>query len=296
MANKGSKKTERSNKVKKSSGSMGNAARKSRSKSFKTAMVSLGKQLKEEIKMKVDAATGGKKRRLDEVRAYLQPMVNRANEAISRLTEKGLLEDSEAYQRASQTHSRAKSVNQDTMFNVEDKKSYRELVREANRLYEFLGSADVKENVAAYNQKIHKDYGFSFREQRATFERTGNRFDAEDQDRMKLALRIFRDIASTETSVIGKDIYDSDSLLNLIYDELEGYDPENPESDESFELQKQAHDAAYWAVENFKQNVMWGFVNGTPMSQSDVGIIERMNQSQNVGEFLDSKDLNRRNF
>lgn len=271
--------------------------KKSESKSKAKATLALGKQLRDEIKLKVESAAGGRKRRgLNEVREYLQPLVDRANEAISVLTEKGLLESSEAYQRAAANHSRAKGVDQNTMFSLADKKSYRTLIREANRLYEFLGSDDVQANVAAYNQKTHKNYGFSFKEQRATFERTGNRFDAEDQDRMKLALRIFRDIATTETSIIGKDVYDSDSLLNLIYDELEGYDPDNPESDVSLGVQERAHNAAFWAIENFKQNVMWGFVNGTPFSDSDKGIIEELNKSQTVDEFLKNRDLNRRNF
>lgn len=286
----------KSNTNKKSKLNFRTTKKNNESKSKAKATAALGTQLREEIKLAVESSTGGKKRKLDEVRAYLQPLVERANGAISELTKKGLLEESEAYQKAAATHSRARGVNQEIMFNLDDKKSYRELVREANRLYEFLGSADVQANVAAYNRKVHNNYGFSFKNQRETFAQTGNRFDTPEQDRMKLALRIFRDIASTETAIIGKDVYDSDTLLNLIYDELEDYDPNNPESDESYEAQKNAHNAAYWAIENFKQNVMWGFVNGTPFSESDKGILERMNEYKNVDEFLKARDLNRRNF
>lgn len=255
----------------------------------------LGTQIKNAARMVVSSLTGGRKHKLDDLRADLQPLVDRANEAISKLTEEGMLESSEAYQEALRTHSRARGINQDTLFSLDDKKRYRDIVRESNRLYAFLGSADVSSKVAAYNQKMHMDYGLSFKNQRESFQRTGNRFDVEDQDRMKFALRIFRDIASTETAIIGKDVYDSDTLLNLIYDELEGYDPDMPEQAMN-DLSTKAHNAAFWAIENFRQNTYWGFINGTSAEERDLGIIQELNKQQTAEDFLKARDLGGRNW
>lgn len=246
-------------------------------------------------RMSVSSLTGGKKHKLDDLRKDLQPLVKRANEAIENLSEKGLLEESEAYQNAMRTHSRAKGVDQNKLFSLEDKKRYRDIVREANRLYAFLGAPDVSANVAAYNQKIHQDHGLSFKNQKEVFQSTGFRFASDDQDRTKLALRIYRDIASTEPMVIGKNVYDSDSLLNLIYDELEGYDPNAPEKDID-DLVTKAHDAAFYAVENFRQNTYWGFINGTSAEERDMGIIEELNKQQSAEDFLSARDLRKRNW
>lgn len=273
-----------------------NSKKSSSKKSLAAGLKSgLGTQIKNAARIVVSSLTGGRKHKLDDLRADLQPLVDRANEAISKLTEEGLLESSEAYQEALRTHSRARGINQDTLFSLDDKKRYRDIVRESNRLYAFLGSADVSSKVAAYNQKMHMDYGLSFKNQRESFQRTGNRFDVEDQDRMKFALRIFRDIASTETAIIGKDVYDSDTLLNLIYDELEGYDPEMPEQAMN-DLSTKAHDAAFWAIENFRQNTYWGFINGTSAEERDLGIIQELNKQQTAEDFLKARDLGGRNW
>ena len=273
------------------------ASKKSLAAGLKDGKVSLGTQVKNAVRMAVSSLTGGRKHNLDYLRKDLQPLLDRANEAISKLTEAGALEDSEAYQTALQTHSRAKGVNQDVLFSLDDKKRYRDLVREANRLYAFLGSADVSSNVAIYNQKIHRDHGLSFHNQRENFKQSGFRFavSEEDQERAKFALRIFRDIASTETSIIGKDVYDSDTLLNLIYDELEGYDPNMPQSDID-DLSTKAHDAAFWAIENFRQNTYWGFINGPSAEERDLGIVQELNKQQSVEDFLKARDLGGRNW
>ena len=58
----------------------------------------LGTQIKNAARMVVSSLTGNRKHKLDDLRADLQPLVDRANEAISKLTEEGTLESSEAYQ------------------------------------------------------------------------------------------------------------------------------------------------------------------------------------------------------
>ena len=241
------------------------------------------------------AAANSKKRpsKLDDVRKDLEPLIARANEAISRLKEAGVYEQSSAVQEAIATHSRAKGINQEELFSLDDKKRLRDLQREGNRLYAFLSSAEIQENVVAY----HVGNKLSFQNQHESFLKTGNRFDGEEQDRIKAALKIYRHIASTDPAAIGKnDGYGSDKLLNLIYDELEGYDPYDIDGDYNADLEKKAHDAAYWALEQFKQNVQWGFVNGTPLENVDYGIVSQLNEATSVEDYLKSKDLNRRNF
>lgn len=245
------------------------------------------------VKMTFESKASKKRTsKLDDVRKDLMPLIARANEAISRLKESGLYEQSTAVQEAMSTRSRAKGVNQDVLFSLDDKKRMRELQREANRLYSFLSSSEIQENVVAYNigNKL------SFQNQHESFMNTGNRFDGEDQDRIKAALKIYRHIASTDPAAIGREGFGSDKLLNLIYDELEGYDPYDLESSYNLDLEAKAHEAAYWALEQFKQNVEWGFINGTPFEESDLGIVSKLNEATSVEDYLKSKDLNRRNF
>ena len=250
------------------------------------------KAVKMTFESKATAKSKKRQSKLDDIRKDLATLMARANEAISRLKESGLYEQSAAVQEAMSTHSRAKGINQEELFSLDDKKRLRDLQREANRLYSFLSSAEVQENVVAYNigNKL------SFQDQHEAFMKTGNRFEGEDQDRIKAALKIYRHIASTDPAAIGKEGYGSDKLLNLIYDELEGYDPYDIDGDYNADLEAKAHDAAYWALEQFKQNVEWGFVNGTPLESVDYGIVSQLNEATSVEDYLKSKDLNRRNF
>lgn len=250
------------------------ASKKSRSNSKNTRM-----------KYPSKASQGSKKgtRALRAIRDSLRPLLRRANEIVSQLTKEGLDTESYAISEAQRTKSRAKGVNENELFSIDDKLRYRDLVREANRLEAFLSNPEISPRVVEYN----RTYGtrISFQDQKEVFEATGNRFDVDDQDRMKLALRIFRDIASTETSVIGSNAYGSDNLINLIYDELEGYSIYNTD-DENDDINARVHDIAYMAIENYKVNTMWGFLEGTPAIERDVNIVQELRKSMTTDEFF----------
>lgn len=236
-------------------------------------------------------SSAGKKARagsLGGIRDSLRPLLDKAREAISKLKEEGVLEKSEAYQTAMRTASRSS----DEVFSLDDKHRFRELKREASRLTAFLADPEVSAKITSYNDKIRdavRHHAISFQNQKEAFAATGNRFDVEDQDRMKLALRIFRDIASSEPAVIGKNAYGSDNLINLIYDELEGYDPDMPEQASDFIITK-AHDVAFASVQEYKFNTVMGFLEGSPTDarNSDVNIVEEIRKSQSAEEFYES--------
>ena len=237
------------------------------------------------MKYESKSSKGNKKSRkaLAAIRDSLRPLLRRANSIISQLTREGLEKESYAISEAMRTKSRAKGVNQDELFSLDDKVRYRDLLREANRLEAFLSNPEISPRVVDYN-RTYSDR-ISFQNQAETFKETGNRFDVEDQDRMKLALRIFRDIATTETSVIGRDAYGSDNLINLVYDELEGYSIYNTEEDNDL-IQEKVYDIAYTAIENYKVNTMWGFLEGTPTINRDVNIVQELRKSMSTDEFF----------
>lgn len=234
---------------------------------------------------KASASNEGKKSRkaLSAIRNSLRPLLRRANSIISQLKREGLENESYAISEAVRTRSRAKGVNQEELFSLDDKVRYRDLVREANRIEAFLSNPEISPRVVEYNRQYSDR--ISFQNQAETFEATGHRFDVDDQDRMKLALRIFRDIATTETSVIGRDAYGSDNLINLIYDELEGYSIYNAEEDNDL-IQERVYDIAYSSIENYKVNTMWGFLEGTPTINRDVNIVQELRKSMTTDEFF----------
>ena len=234
---------------------------------------------------KASASEGGKKSRksLSAIRESLRPLLLRAKQIISQLTAEGLDKESYAISDAMRTRSRAKGINQDELFSLDDKVRYRDLVREANRLEAFLGNPEISPRVVEYNRTYSNK--ISFQNQAETFEATGHRFDVDDQDRMKLALRIFRDIATTETSVIGKDAYGSDQLINLIYDELDGYSIYNDENDNN-DIIARVHDIAYMSIENYKVNTMWGFLEGTPAINRDTNIVQELRKAMTTDQFF----------
>lgn len=234
---------------------------------------------------KASSSKGGKKSRkaLSTIRDSLRPLLRRANNIISQLKREGLEKESYAISEAERTKSRAKGIEKEELFSLDDKVRYRDLVREANRLEAFLSHPEISPKVVEYN----RTYGdaISFQNQKETFEATGYRFNVDDQDRMKLALRIFRDISTTETSVIGRDAYGSDNLINLIYDELEGYSIYNDKSDNE-DIMERVYNIAYTSIENYKVNTMWGFLEGTPTINRDVNIVQELRKSMSTDEFF----------
>ena len=245
---------------------------------------------------KLKGGSKAKRNSLSTIRESLMPLLVQAREAIAKLSEEGLLFKSEAYQKAM----RSARQGSDEVFSIEDKHRFRELKREASRLTAFLSDPEISSKIVNYNDKVRsamEEHGISFQNQKASFAESGNRFNVDDQERMKLALRIFRDIASTETAVIGKEAYGSDNLINLIYDELEGYDPEMNEED-SLYIQKKAHDIAFASIQEYKYNTLMGFLDGSPREarSSDVNIVESIKKSQSAEEFYNNNPYLRRDW
>lgn len=229
-----------------------------------------------------EASKKAKKSKLDPIRNSLRVLVEKAKGAISQLKEAGQLEQSKAYQDAM----RSAKKGSEELFSVDDKKRFRELKREANRLEAFLSSPEVSPHIVSYNQKAREalqEHNISFKNQHENYLATGNRFGNVDEDRVKLALRIYRDIAETEASVIGGDAYGSDNLINLIYDELEGYDPNM--SNES--LIEKAHNAAYLSIEEYKLNTRWGFTLESENNNKDLQIVDELRKSESAEEFFE---------
>ena len=245
-----------------------------------------GSKSEQPPKLKVESKAGkqvsGSK--LNEVRKMLQPMLNRANRAIDRLKASGDYDYSAAIAEAARTKSRAKGIS-DNLFDLSDKKRYRDLMRGADRLLAFLSHPEVEPKVAKYN----RSYGSSLSFHDASIR------DSEDQDRVKLALRIYRDIASTETSAIGRDAYGSDNLLNLIYDELDDYNPYMGEDAEDI-LTDSVRMIAFDALDDYYENVTLGFLSGRPNvtyennSERDMGLVTELKKSESVDAFLKRKN------
>ena len=234
--------------------------------------------------------------KLDPLRSSLRVLVSKANIAISRLKKAGVLEQSRAYQEAM----RSASSNATALFSVDDKHRFRELKREAARLQAFLSDSEIEPHIVSYNAEANKaidKHNISFSNQKEAFAATGFRFNVEDEERMKFALRIFRDIASTETAAIGKDAYGSDNLINLIYDTLEGYDPDDS-SKKINRLSEKAHNVAYMAVEEYKLNTRWGFVpeSSNDSYNSDLNIVEEIKKAQTADEFFESHPMFRKDW
>lgn len=230
------------------------------------------------FKYESEAGKKVKKSKLDPIRKLLQPLLDRANRAISRLMQSGEAQYSQAILEAQHSLSRAQGINQDTLFNLDDKTRYRDLIREGNRLEAFLSHPEVEPKVAKYN----REYGANL-----SFHDTSIH-DSQDQDRVKLALRIYRDIASTEVSAIGSEAFGSDNLLNLIYDELEGYYPGMDEDSESI-LADRVRMIAFDALDDYRENVMMGFLSGNPpikTENTDYGIVQELKKSTSVDDFL----------
>ena len=229
----------------------------------------------------------GKRNSLKAIRENMQILVDRANRMVSLLREQGL-ENSPALINAMKT---AKSSSEE-LFNVEDKKRFRELRREAARLDSFLSEAESQVKLASASENAfyaEEKYGYSFKKQKENMERTGFRFGTEDEDRMKFALKIFRIVKEEPDSALyfekGAERFDSDTLLNLIYDAVEGYNPYDPEGDGNNRLIELAKAEARRAIHEqyiYEQ----GFVHGSPYVNKEKDILSEVKKAKTTEEFL----------
>jgi hypothetical protein len=252
------------------------------------------------FKSKASSKVCPKTQKLDPIRKTLAALVAKANKMVSQLISGGFESSAalqEAYKSANPDMREAfdKGVSDD-LFNVSDKHRYRELRREAARLDKFLSSADANIKVASSEETAMNAmarHGLSFGKkgtenagvQKANLESIGKRFDA-DEDRVKLAMRVYRQLEDSNTNIYDGQ-YGSDKLINLIYDSLEGYDPNMSDSlQKNFE--RHAMEIGQAALTEHRMNTMMGYIEGTPAVNTDVNVIEEIKKHKTTDEFFES--------
>lgn len=221
-----------------------------------------------------------KRSKLDPIRDEFRSLVVRANELISRLKNSvGGLASSPTYIKL--------FGDTEGEFDIDNKKRFREIRREINRVEEFLTAEDNTVDGADYVNKVMKavsDHTISFHEQNID----GNtRFADKDQDKIKFAMKIYRQIAETEYLAIGKQKgqFGSDNLINLIYDEIEDYNP-NLSIEEQNQIESNAMEVGYAVLNKFKRNTLMGFLSGSPTESQEVNVVEQLRKSQSAEEFF----------
>ena len=250
--------------------------------------------------MKYDSKASKKvrKNKLDPMRASLQTLVSRANELVNELRSQGLTEVNpaikEAYDTATANVRRRFDYAEDDeyveLFSVSDKKRYRELRKEAARIDAFLSSAQSKTKIASYEQQsleALENYNLSFHRQKENMQRTGFRFGTTDEESVKFALSIFRKVKEMAEPALfegGSERFNSDTLFNLIYDSIEGYDPDMPDDTVDL-LEKRAIENAQNAI-NEQRLYNLGFMKGSPRMNKDIGVLEKFKKSETAEQFL----------
>lgn len=229
------------------------------------------------------SASRKRKSKLDPIRQQFQSLVELANERISQLNEEGLLAQSPTYIKL------FGSDGELGQFSLDDKNRFRDIRREINRVNEFLSAEDSTSVGAKDVEKVMKalEHGISFQKQGELYERYGDRFYGTDDDRMKFALKIYRQLAETEALAIGKGKgqFGSDNLINIIYDAVDGYDP-NSSARTRNSLEKKAMEIGYNVLNQFKMNDLMGFLSGSPNAGSDVNIVEQIKKAKSAEEYF----------
>lgn len=240
-----------------------------------------------------------KKKDLAPIRDDLKNAVDKANQMVSQLIAMNNQTVNPAIEYAKKSAS-AKvregfEKGEVELFSVNDKHRFRELKRESARMQEFLSMAENKPEVLKYEQKAIEAYSkhnISFHNQKENMERTGFRFGTTDEDSVKFALSIFREIKdSTDPAIFlgGSERFNSDTLFNLIYDAIEGYDPDMPEKDitKKHALAIRRARAAIKEQQKYTQ----GFLSGNPTVNQDVGILEKMKKAMSAEDFLNENNF-----
>lgn len=269
-------------------------------------------------RMKYESAASRKSKKsnkaphkLDDLRKVLNVYAQEANERVSQLIDSGV--ESAALLKAYKSLRKQDKENFDNdetggvLFNVSNKTRYRELQREAARIESFLAESSSLVSVATAEQKAmdaYKKHGLSFHNQ--ADEETGLdnvRFRGWDQNRIKLALEIYRRLESTNNGATliyglnGKGGFGSDNLFNLIFDEIEGYDPNMSDKQRDKVIGK-ALQTGMAALDEFQHADMFGFLKGSPRSRKrEQNVLSEMAKSQSAESFFKrNKWLNKRSW
>ena len=227
-----------------------------------------------------------KHQKLDPIRNEFRSLVNRANARISQLanSEEGLAGSPIFIKLFGE-----EGVKEGAKFSLDDKKRFRDIRREVNRVNEFLSAEDSIPEGAKMASKASKaiaEHQISFQTQ--NIDEEGHRFSNLDQDRIKFAMKIYRQITDSEYLAIGKGKgqFGSDNLINLIYDEVDKYDPNLPE-EKINKIEEQAMQYAYDVLDAFKRNTLMGFLSGNPEPSHDTNIVQELKKSQSADEFFE---------
>ena len=235
----------------------------------------------------------------DETRESLNVYAEKANEMARQLMESGVNSAAvqEAYMSLYKKDREIFDENRDSMpdlFNVHNKTRFRELKHEAARIEKFLASASSDVKVAKYEDRAFQAYqkhGLSFHNQADAETGIDNvRFRGYDQDRIKFALKIYRELEDRDAGAIygnkGKGGFGSDNLFNLIFDEIEGYDPTMPEILKD-RFEEAALSKGRAALEEFRHSEQYGFLSGSPKSRRrDQNLLSEFAKSENAEIFF----------
>lgn len=154
-------------------------------------------------------------------RRYIKGLITRANKKIQELIKDGVLQDSFAYQTAMDTRSKGKHVkygeDNELAFSIEGMKTARELDREKGRILAFLSNATSE----AENARIEKKAFEAYQKWNGKFfskgikGATGGANDAI----LSVAAEVYRRLfEGKEAAVLGNTYYDSNSMINYLYD------------------------------------------------------------------------------
>ena len=158
------------------------------------------------------------RRSLKSKRAYIKGLITRANRKIEQLRNEGVLDESFAYITAMETRSKSKKVNYgDQPFSIEGMTRSRELDKEKGRILAFLSNATSDPE----NAKIEKKGFESYQRWQGKFftkglhGATGGAQDAI----LSVAAEVYRrKFEGKEGMVMGSSYYDSNSMINFLYD------------------------------------------------------------------------------
>ena len=177
------------------------------------------------------------------------------------------------------------------LFSVEDKKRYRDLRKEAARLESFLSEATSRANIASATEaslNAYEKYQLSFHRQSENLHRTGFRFGAVNEDRVKLALEIFRRVKETGDNALaiekGSERFNSDTVFNYIYDVIDDYDP-NMSKRKRNKTVKEAMEKIQKLIDE-QGKVEGGFLKGDPFINKEKDIISSLKKASTADEFL----------
>ena len=154
-------------------------------------------------------------------RSYIKGLITRANKKIEELRRGGMLEDSFAYQTAIKTRSSGKNVkygeHNELAFSIEGMKSGRELDREKGRILAFLSNATSE----AENARIERKAFEAYQKWNGKFFSKGIKgaTGGANDEILSVAAEVYRRLfEGKEGAVLGNTYYDSNSMINYLYD------------------------------------------------------------------------------